>query len=105
MTVAEVMEVVMVLCFGASWPFNVMKSYRTRSTKGKSLSFLMLIFIGYLCGIIGKLLAPTLNTFVLFFYVLNMCMVGVDIVLYWRNYRLEKAETMKKEAENVSQNC
>ena len=91
MTFAEVMEVVMVLCFGASWPFNVMKSYRTRSTQGKSLSFLVLIFTGYLCGIIGKLLSPMLNTFVLFFYVLNMCMVGVDILLYARNRRLEKA--------------
>lgn len=91
MTIAEVMEVIMVLCFGASWPFNVMKSYRTRSTQGKSLSFLCLIFTGYLCGIIGKLMAPTLNGFVLFFYVLNMSMVGVDMGLYWRNRRLEKA--------------
>lgn len=90
MRFAEVMEVIMVLCFGASWPFNVMKSYRTRSTQGKSLSFLVLIFTGYLCGIIGKLTAPALNGFVLFFYVLNMCMVGVDIVLYARNRRLEK---------------
>lgn len=95
MTVAEVMEVIMVLCFGASWPFNVMKSYRTRSTKGKSLSFLVLIFTGYLCGIIGKLLAPSFSGFVVFFYVLNMTMVGVDMVLYWRNYRLEKAQEQK----------
>ena len=92
MSIPEVMEVVMILCFGASWPFNVMKSYRTRSTKGKSLSFLVLIFTGYLCGIIGKLTAPNLNGFVLFFYVLNMCMVGVDIALYARNRRLEKAQ-------------
>lgn len=95
MTVAEVMEVIMVLCFGASWPFNVMKSYRARSTKGKSLSFLILIFTGYLCGIIGKLLSPSFSGFVVFFYVLNMTMVGVDMVLYWRNYRLEKAQEQK----------
>lgn len=92
MSFAEVMEVIMVLCFGASWPFNVMKSYRTRSTRGKSLSFLVLIFSGYFCGIIGKLTVQPINTFVLFFYVLNMCMVGVDIVLYARNRRIEKAE-------------
>lgn len=92
MSVSEIMEVVMILCFGASWPFNVMKSYRTRSTKGKSLSFLVLIFSGYACGIIGKLAAPTLNGFVLFFYVLNMTMVGADIVLYALNYRREKKQ-------------
>lgn len=92
MSVSEIMEVIIILCFGASWPFNVMKSYRTRSTKGKSLSFLVLIFSGYACGIIGKLTAPTLNGFVLFFYVLNMLMVGADMVLYVRNRRLEKAQ-------------
>ena len=92
MSVSEIMEVIMILCFGASWPFNVMKSYRTRSTKGKSLSFLVLIFSGYACGIIGKLAAPTLNGFVLFFYVLNMTMVGADIVLYALNYRREKKQ-------------
>lgn len=90
MSIAEVMEVIMILCFGASWPFNVVKSYRTRSTQGKSLLFLILIFTGYLCGIIGKLTAPTINGFVLFFYVLNMCMVGVDLLLYARNRKLER---------------
>ena len=95
MRIAEVMEVIMVLCFGASWPFNVMKSYRTRSTKGKSISFLILIFTGYLCGIIGKLMTPGFSRFVVFFYVLNMTMVAVDMVLYWRNYRLEKAQEQK----------
>ena len=93
MSIPEVMEVIMILCFGASWPFNVIKSYRTRSTKGKSLSFLILILTGYVCGIIGKLMAPTQNWFVLFFYMLNAVMVGVDLLMYIRNYRLEKAET------------
>ena len=95
MSIAEVMEVIMVLCFGASWPFNVMKSWRTRSTQGKSLSFLVLIFTGYLSGIIGKLMVSAPNWFVLFFYMLNMCMVGVDIGLYWRNRRLEKAREIQ----------
>ena len=90
MTLPEIMEVTMILSFGASWPLNVIKSFRSRTTKGKSLPFLLLIFFGYICGIIGELTAPVLNGFVLFFYVLNLVMVGTDLVLYVRNYRLDK---------------
>ena len=90
---SEIMEILMVVSFGASWPMNVMKSYKARTTKGKSLGFLVLIFIGYICGIISKLTADSYHWYVLFFYVLNMCMVGLDLLLYVRNYRLDQANT------------
>ena len=86
----ELMEVCMIVAFGCSWPVNVIKSYRVRTTQGKSLAFLLLIFGGYICGIVGKLLAPSCKWYVLFFYILNMTMVGVDLLLYARNYRLDK---------------
>lgn len=95
----QYLEIAMVLAFGASWPVNVRKSWRSRSTQGKSLAFLILIFTGYLCGIAGKLLAESVNWFVLFFYILNACMVAVDIALYARNYRLDQK---RKEETNVS---
>lgn len=88
---SELLEIIMVVTFGVSWPMNVMKSYRARTTQGKSLSFLVLIFIGYICGIASKLLAPEFKWYVMFFYVLNLCMVGMDLCLYVRNYRLDKA--------------
>ena len=44
---AELFEIIMIVCFGFSWPVNVIKSYRARTTKGKSLAFLLLISIGY----------------------------------------------------------
>ena len=53
---AELFEIGMILCFGASWPLNVIKSYKTRTTKGKSLPFLLLIFVGYIAGITSKLI-------------------------------------------------
>ena len=53
---SEILEVVMIVSFGVSWPLNVIKSYKSRSTKGKSLSFLCLIFFGYIAGIASKLL-------------------------------------------------
>ena len=92
---SEILEIIMVVSFGISWPLNVIKSYQARSTKGKSLWFLVLIFFGYICGITSKLTADSYKWYVLFFYVLNFVMVGVDLLLYWRNYRLEYREIDK----------
>ena len=93
---AEILEIVMIVSFGASWPLNLMKSWRARTTKGKSLPFLLLVFFGYIAGIISKLVNDTYMAefaskwYVLFFYVLNLLMVGGDLILYIRNYRLDK---------------
>ena len=90
MELYELMEVCMIVSFGCSWPVNVIKSYKVRTTKGKSLAFLLLIFVGYICGIIGKVMSPACKWYVLFFYILNCMMVGVDLLLYARNYRLDQ---------------
>ena len=93
---AELLEILMIVSFGASWPMNVMKSYRSRTAKGKSLAFLCLIFFGYIAGIISKLVnasymaAFAQKWYVLFFYVLNLIMVGADLILYFRNRHLDK---------------
>lgn len=87
----ELMEICMIVSFGLSWPMNVIKSYKARTTKGKSLWFLVLIFFGYICGITSKLTAESFKWYVLFFYVLNMIMVSADLLLYWRNYKIDKA--------------
>ena len=93
---AELFEIIMIVSFGASWPLNVMKSYKARTTKGKSLPFLLLIFFGYIAGITSKLIneaymaAFAEKWYVLFFYVLNLIMVGMDLILYVRNRKLDK---------------
>lgn len=93
---SELLEIIMIVSFGASWPLNVLKSYRARTTKGKSLAFLCLIFFGYAAGIASKFFnADYMANFwskwyVLFFYVLNFIMVAIDLVLYARNYKLDK---------------
>lgn len=80
----------MVVSFGALWALNVLKSYRARTTKGKSLGFLLLIFFGYIAGIFSKLVSPSYKWYVLFFYVLNLLMVGCDLILYARNKKIDK---------------
>ncbi len=93
---SEFLEIVMIVSFGASWPINVMKSYKTRTAKGKSLLFLLLIFFGYVAGIISKFLNQAYMAdfsqkwYVLFFYFLNLFMVGLDLILYFRNRALDK---------------
>lgn len=86
----ELLEILMIVSFGVSWPLNVIKSYKARTTKGKSLPFLILIFVGYIFGIASKLLAVEYKWYVLFFYVLNLIMVGADLLMYIRNYRLDR---------------
>ena len=92
---AEFLEIIMVVSFGASWPLNVIKSYKARTTKGKSLGFLLLIFFGYIAGIASKLVNETYMAsfaqkwYVLFFYCLNFVMVGADLLMYVRNKRLD----------------
>lgn len=85
----------MIACFGISWPFNVIKSIRTKSTKGKSLVFLVAIFIGYIFGIINKLL--TNPNYVLYAYVMNLMFVGADLALYLINHHRERLEMAGKE--------
>ena len=93
---AEIFEVIMIASFGASWPLYVIKSYKARTTKGKSLAFLCLIFFGYIAGILSKFLneayMASISTkwYVLFFYFLNLIMVGADLCLYVRNRKLDK---------------
>ena len=93
---SEILEIVMIVSFGASWPLNVLKSYRARTTKGKSLPFLVLIFCGYIAGIASKFLNETYMSefsskwYVLIFYFINLLHRTIDLALYCRNYRLDK---------------
>ncbi len=93
---AEFLEVLMIVSFGFSWPMNVIKSYKARTAKGKSLAFLYLIFFGYIAGISSKFVNEeymaqiSQKWYVLFFYILNFIMVGTDLVLYYRNKQFDK---------------
>ena len=83
----SVFEIVMLACFGVSWPINIYKSIKSQSNKGKSVYFLFAILLGYIAGIIHKLLYS--RDIVMALYVLNALMVCVDIVLFYRNKKRE----------------
>ena len=84
-----IFETVMLVCFGLSWPINVVKAYKSQTTKGTSLSFIFLIITGYVAGIIAKVIAGQTN-YVLIVYVINLVIVLLNVVVYARNYQLDK---------------
>lgn len=86
---SQLYEAAMIVCFGLSWPISVIKSWNSRTAKGKSLYFELLVLIGYMCGITGKLITRNI-TYVLVFYIINALMIGVDMCLYYRNRRYDK---------------
>ncbi len=87
---ASILETLMIISFGASWPVSLIRSYKSRSTKGKSVLFSILIWTGYLCGIASKILSHTYNL-AFFFYFPNIIMVTADIFLYFKNRKYEYA--------------
>ena len=87
-------EIVMLVCFGAAWPFSIYKSIRTRQVGGKSLLFLSVVFIGYIAGILHKLVYR--YDAVIFLYVLNALMVLADGILYVRNRLYEVRQSLKR---------
>ena len=85
----QIFEIIMLLCFGMSWPISVYKSIRSKSTKGKSVVFIIAIIIGYISGIIGKIVNHQLN-YVVALYFINLIVVSIDLGLYFINTKREK---------------
>lgn len=86
---APIFESVMLICFGLSWPLNVIKAYKARTTKGTSLPFILLIITGYIAGITAKLVSGQVN-YVLAVYLLNLVIVSLNVVVYIRNAALDR---------------
>ncbi len=84
----SVFEILMLICFGAAWPFSVYKSYVSGTNKGKSLLFLCTILFGYVCGVVHKLHHS--NDGVIYLYAFNGALVFADILLYYRNSGKDK---------------
>lgn len=94
----DLLEALMILCFGLSWPISIRKSLVSKTAKGKSLFFEFFIWIGYIFGIIRKFMLIAagkgdgwLFYLALFFYFLNIIEISIDMGLYFRNVKLDKA--------------
>lgn len=88
----NIFEAIMMLCFGASWPFSIWKTIKVKNPVGKSVIFLWLVEIGYLAGIIYKLSRPD---WVIGLYALNAAMVGTDLYLVVKYRKMRRKGLLK----------
>ena len=94
----SIFEIVMLICFGAAWPLSIYKAYISRSTQGKSVSFLLVILIGYVAGILNKLFYQ--YDVVVYLYLLNFIMVLIDLLIYFRNSRINQTSSHSYTSKN-----
>ena len=85
---ASIFEAIMLICFGFAWPTSIYKSYTSRRNDGKSLYFMVIVFIGYIAGIIYQILIAPHTHYMFYLFAINLTMVGIDIVLYFRNGKI-----------------
>jgi len=95
----SIFEIGMLVCFGISWPINLVKAWRSRTAAGQSLWFLLVINIGYISGIIHKILYnPDL---VMALYIINFLMVTASICMWFRNKKIDRERaSLAAETEN-----
>ena len=85
----------MLIAFGFSWPFNIIKSWKSGTARGKSIAFEYIIVAGYLIGLLGKIISWRITVelaYSVWFYIADIIMVVTDIVLYYRNVALDRQE-------------
>lgn len=75
----SIFEGIMMICFGFSWPFSILKTWKTKSSGAKSYLFMWLVIIGYAAGIVHKYLYAW--DWVVALYALNAAMVLTDCSL------------------------
>jgi hypothetical protein len=90
----SVFEAIMLVCFGISWPISVIKTLRTKNVTGKSPLFMGIVCLGYLSGVIHKILY--LYDPVILLYIVNLLVVAFDLFLYY--HYLPSVKSVKRTA-------
>lgn len=92
----EILESIMLICFGLSWPTSVVKNIKARTAKNMSLPFILLIITGYIAGISAKIYSRNFS-YVLVIYVLNLLFVSMNLVVYFINRKLDRQAAQTKQ--------
>ena len=92
MLIDSLLESIMLICFAAAWPASIHKSWTSRTRKGKSLFFLLIVFFGYMAGITRVLLRDD-GGFLILSYTFNSLLVFCDLLIYYRNYRIDEGKS------------
>ena len=101
----DIFEITMILCFGISWPFNILRAYKARTAKGTSIVFTLCVLVGYVAGILSKIVAwaitgagywTFIKIFAFIFYAINLTMIVISLIVYIRNKKLDKINAEKQ---------
>ncbi len=101
MNIPQFCEAAMLCAFGFSWPFNIAKAIRSKTARGKSIGFELLVIFGYTVGLFGKLYAYRATgvlAYSTWFYIADWLLVAADIALYCVNARRDRLEDQAKAA-------
>ena len=93
MKTAVLFETIMLIGFGCSWPFNIAKSIKSRTTLGKSVYFEIIVIISYLFGVAAKLIIFRETgelQYSFWFYLIDIMLVTTDVCLYIRNRKIDR---------------
>ncbi|MBO6083812.1 MAG: hypothetical protein J6W72_00075 [Candidatus Methanomethylophilaceae archaeon] len=82
----------MLVCFAASWPFNLRKAFRARTNVGTSILFMSIVLLGYIFGVVNKLINDDIS-YVLAFYILDIGLVSTGVLIYLRNRKFDSKNT------------
>jgi hypothetical protein len=99
---STILETIMLICFGCSWPMNLIKAYKARTAKGTSLPFILLIITGYVAGIMAKIVSGQINYFVLTVYMINLIIVSINLAIYFRNRKLDSLTESERKSYPVN---
>ena len=91
MTFPEILEVVMLICFGLSWPVAAFKSFKSHSSKSTNVPFIMLILFGYMAGVTAKFISGNVG-YVLIAYLINILSVIANLVVFFINKTRERKQ-------------
>ncbi len=86
MMLSAFLEFAMLFAFGFSWPFAILKTWRTKRVDGKSPAFMAIVLVGYVCGIAAHLVEGT-KLWLCLVYLADMALVSTDLALYFHYSR------------------
>ena len=83
MGISQLCEFFMLFAFGFSWPFAIARTYRAKRVDGKSPMFMAIVLVGYVFGIMARILdSDPSNDWLIAVYLIDMTLVSTDLTLY-----------------------
>jgi hypothetical protein len=101
----QILEAIMLICFGVSWPIDIIHTLRVKHASKKSLLFFVLIIFGYAAGLGSKFVRSSLGNQplepVTWLYALNILFLATDLALsyYYQTNAAEQVQTANEQTD------